>query len=226
MITFDFCKFGCYVDPDGEGCSDFKTRRHFSGSATFKAKAAAQERERCYLDPDFEPVKSPLGSPRASVTSVTSGASTLSTQSGGKDSSKQRYEITKAGLAKFAKRLTSKDKSSNNKLSETVIQKVFAISCRPSGIVASDADCCAVWLGFEYWRRHGCLQMYSAFVEGGILNNRQATSPFVRLREEEDMWKPSDYPQGVLPQNWGENESNRTVTCMVLKATDNDRRTI
>ncbi|GBM89623.1 hypothetical protein AVEN_256037-1 [Araneus ventricosus] len=69
-----------------------------------------------YLDPDFEPVKSPLGSPRASVTSVTSCTSTLSTQSGGKDSSKQRYEITKAGLAKFAKRLTSKDKSSNNKV--------------------------------------------------------------------------------------------------------------
>ncbi|GBO29919.1 hypothetical protein AVEN_274533-1 [Araneus ventricosus] len=43
-----------------------------------------------YLDPDFEPVKSPLGSPRASVTSVTSCTSTLSTQSGGKDSSKQR----------------------------------------------------------------------------------------------------------------------------------------
>ncbi|GFS68517.1 uncharacterized protein TNCV_4584431 [Trichonephila clavipes] len=29
---------------------------------------------------------------------------------------------------------------------------------------------------------------------------------------------------GVLPQNWGGNEPNRTVTCMVLKATANDRR--
>ncbi|GFS48102.1 hypothetical protein TNIN_135141, partial [Trichonephila inaurata madagascariensis] len=63
------------VDPDGQGCSDFKTRRHFSGSATLKAKAAAQERESTFT-----------------------------------------YEITKAGLAKFAKRLTSKDKSSNNKV--------------------------------------------------------------------------------------------------------------
>ncbi|GFV37302.1 protein Abitram [Trichonephila clavipes] len=31
-------------------------------------------------------------------------------------------------------------------------------------------------------------------------------------------------PPGVLPQNWGRNEPNRTVTCMVLKATANDRR--
>ncbi|GFY14423.1 uncharacterized protein TNCV_1314771 [Trichonephila clavipes] len=30
--------------------------------------------------------------------------------------------------------------------------------------------------------------------------------------------------QGFLSQNWGGNEPNRTVTCMVLKATDNDRR--
>ncbi|GFY18035.1 uncharacterized protein TNCV_3385261 [Trichonephila clavipes] len=31
-------------------------------------------------------------------------------------------------------------------------------------------------------------------------------------------------PPGILPQNWGGNEANRTYTCMVLKATDNDRR--
>ncbi|GFW08262.1 uncharacterized protein TNCV_1655771 [Trichonephila clavipes] len=34
----------------------------------------------------------------------------------------------------------------------------------------------------------------------------------------------SDHHQGVLPQNWGGNEPNRTVTCMVLKAKANDRR--
>ncbi|GFV39408.1 hypothetical protein TNCV_1231091 [Trichonephila clavipes] len=33
----------------------------------------------------------------------------------------------------------------------------------------------------------------------------------------------SDHSQGVLPQNWGGIKSNRTVTCMVLKATINDR---
>ncbi|GFT29125.1 hypothetical protein TNCV_3587381 [Trichonephila clavipes] len=32
-----------------------------------------------------------------------------------------------------------------------------------------------------------------------------------------------DYTQGTLPQNWGATEPNYTVTCMVLKATDNDR---
>ncbi|GFV50864.1 uncharacterized protein TNCV_3921571 [Trichonephila clavipes] len=31
-------------------------------------------------------------------------------------------------------------------------------------------------------------------------------------------------PPGDLPQNCGENEPNRTVTCMVLKATANGRR--
>ncbi|GFX42028.1 uncharacterized protein TNCV_353351 [Trichonephila clavipes] len=33
-----------------------------------------------------------------------------------------------------------------------------------------------------------------------------------------------DYLQGVLPQNWDEDELNRSVTCMVLKATANDGR--
>ncbi|GFY10200.1 uncharacterized protein TNCV_2628791 [Trichonephila clavipes] len=33
-------------------------------------------------------------------------------------------------------------------------------------------------------------------------------------------------PQGVLPLNWGETELNRSVTCMMLKATANDRRPI
>ncbi|GFX25645.1 uncharacterized protein TNCV_2082801 [Trichonephila clavipes] len=33
-----------------------------------------------------------------------------------------------------------------------------------------------------------------------------------------------DHPQSVLPLNWGGTETNRTVTCMVLKVTDNDRR--
>ncbi|GFY10584.1 hypothetical protein TNCV_2194051 [Trichonephila clavipes] len=34
----------------------------------------------------------------------------------------------------------------------------------------------------------------------------------------------SDHPQGVSPQNWGETESNRIVTCLVLKTTANNRR--
>ncbi|GFW83807.1 uncharacterized protein TNCV_669201 [Trichonephila clavipes] len=31
-------------------------------------------------------------------------------------------------------------------------------------------------------------------------------------------------PPGVFPQNWGGNEPKHTATCMVLKATANDRR--
>ncbi|GFX57949.1 uncharacterized protein TNCV_3069161 [Trichonephila clavipes] len=33
-----------------------------------------------------------------------------------------------------------------------------------------------------------------------------------------------DHPQGALPLIWGETELNRSVTCMVFKATPNDRR--
>ncbi|GFU27415.1 uncharacterized protein TNCV_3323281 [Trichonephila clavipes] len=37
------------------------------------------------------------------------------------------------------------------------------------------------------------------------------------------MWETPDHHQGVIPQkNWGGNEQNHTVTCMVLKAKAND----
>ncbi|GFV43643.1 uncharacterized protein TNCV_2679441 [Trichonephila clavipes] len=58
---------------------------------------------------------------------------------------------------------------------------------------------------------------------GGTLNSRRAASPLVRLVEGEERWEAPDTPQGVL-LNWGETELNRSVTCMVLKVTANDRR--
>ncbi|GFV31951.1 uncharacterized protein TNCV_3839761 [Trichonephila clavipes] len=68
--------------------------------------------------------------------------------------------------------------------------------------------------------------MYSDFTAGGTLNSCRAASPLVRLVEEEGRWKaPDPHPQDVLLLNWGGIELNRTVTCMVLKATANDRRT-
>ncbi|GFU23253.1 uncharacterized protein TNCV_2559541 [Trichonephila clavipes] len=60
--------------------------------------------------------------------------------------------------------------------------------------------------------RHGCTS-----------NNHTATSPLVRFVEEK--WEVFDDIQGVLPQNWDGTEPNRTVTCIVLKAMANDRRT-
>ncbi|GFU88748.1 uncharacterized protein TNCV_4444251 [Trichonephila clavipes] len=59
---------------------------------------------------------------------------------------------------------------------------------------------------------------------GGTLNSHRATSHLVRLVEGEERWESPDHPQGVLPQNWGETELNRSVTCMVLKAAVNDMR--
>ncbi|GFV24660.1 uncharacterized protein TNCV_3339761 [Trichonephila clavipes] len=55
---------------------------------------------------------------------------------------------------------------------------------------------------------------------GGTLNSRRATSPLVRLV---DRWDASDHPQGVILLIWGGIELNRTVTCLVLKGTANDR---
>ncbi|GFY08054.1 putative transposable element [Trichonephila clavipes] len=50
-----------------------------------------------------------------------------------------------------------------------------------------------------------------------IFKIRRAASPLVR-------WDTPDHPQSDLPLNWGETELNRSVTCMGLKATTNDRR--
>ncbi|GFW08117.1 uncharacterized protein TNCV_2978841 [Trichonephila clavipes] len=61
---------------------------------------------------------------------------------------------------------------------------------------------------------------------GGTLNSRRATNPLVRLMEGKETWEALDYPQGVQPQNWRGNEPKRTDTCMVLKATTNNRSTI
>ncbi|GFS79318.1 uncharacterized protein TNCV_4409681 [Trichonephila clavipes] len=56
------------------------------------------------------------------------------------------------------------------------------------------------------------------------LNSRRVASPLVRLVEGEERWEAPDHPEGVIPLNWGETELNRSVPCMVLKATANDRR--
>ncbi|GFW28853.1 uncharacterized protein TNCV_201761 [Trichonephila clavipes] len=59
---------------------------------------------------------------------------------------------------------------------------------------------------------------------GATLNSRRAASPLVWLVEGEERWKASDHSQSVLPLNWGGIDPNRSVTCMVVKATANDRR--
>ncbi|GFY04996.1 uncharacterized protein TNCV_561281 [Trichonephila clavipes] len=68
--------------------------------------------------------------------------------------------------------------------------------------------------------------MYVPSRHMGPLNSRQAASPLVRLVEGEKRWEAFVYPQSVLPLNWNGTEPNRTVTCMELKASANDRRHI
>ncbi|GFV68264.1 uncharacterized protein TNCV_1875461 [Trichonephila clavipes] len=62
---------------------------------------------------------------------------------------------------------------------------------------------------------------------GDTLNSRRAENPLVRLVGGKERWRERegpDYPQCDLPQNWGGKGLNCTVICMVLKATDNDKR--
>ncbi|GFV91217.1 uncharacterized protein TNCV_897381 [Trichonephila clavipes] len=54
---------------------------------------------------------------------------------------------------------------------------------------------------------------------GSTLNSRRAANPLVRLVEGEERWEAPDHPQGVLTQKWGETKLNRSITCMVIKAT-------
>ncbi|GFX07258.1 uncharacterized protein TNCV_2972351 [Trichonephila clavipes] len=58
---------------------------------------------------------------------------------------------------------------------------------------------------------------------GDILNSRRATQPLMKLVEGEERWKASNHLQGVLPQNRGGTEQNRTVICMALKAKANGK---
>ncbi|GFW96961.1 uncharacterized protein TNCV_4801741 [Trichonephila clavipes] len=57
----------------------------------------------------------------------------------------------------------------------------------------------------------------------GTLNSRRAAIPILNLVEGEERWEVPDYPQGVLLQNRGGIEPNRTVIYIVLKTTVNDR---
>ncbi|GFX46868.1 hypothetical protein TNCV_4040141 [Trichonephila clavipes] len=85
------------------------------------------------------------------------------------------------------------------------------------------------YLGSEINNRNDCateikkrITMTNRCLNG--VRNCRAASLLVRSEEGEERWEAPDLPQSVLPQNWGGTEPKRTVTCMMLKATDNDRR--
>ncbi|GFX27977.1 hypothetical protein TNCV_773611 [Trichonephila clavipes] len=59
--------------------------------------------------------------------------------------------------------------------------------------------------------------------DGSTLNSRFTASPLVRLVEGDEKFEASDSLQDVLPQNRGGIEPNLTNTCVVLKATANDK---
>ncbi|GFX66839.1 uncharacterized protein TNCV_3049371 [Trichonephila clavipes] len=86
--------------------------------------------------------------------------------------------------------------------------------------VVNDAGSCAVGTGFESRRRHDVCKCIVPARHGGTLNSRRALSPLVRLVEGGTR---GDHTQSVLSLNWGAIEPNRSVPCMVLKATVNDR---
>ncbi|GFU66132.1 transposable element Tc3 transposase [Trichonephila clavipes] len=76
----------------------------------------------------------------------------------------------------------------------------------------------------ETWNRLSPQLIHHLIATGGTLSSCRSVSPLMRLVEGEERWKAPEHPQGVLPQNWGKIEQNRTVTCMELKDKANDRR--
>ncbi|GFU95801.1 uncharacterized protein TNCV_4903931 [Trichonephila clavipes] len=94
---------------------------------------------------------------------------------------------------------------------------------RPFDVVVSDADFYALGLGSNPIEDMDVCKCIVHSRHGVTLNSRRASSPLVRLVEGKERWEAPVQPQGILPQNWDETEINHSVTCMVLKATANDR---
>ncbi|GFU07832.1 hypothetical protein TNCV_3551531 [Trichonephila clavipes] len=55
--------------------------------------------------------------------------------------------------------------------------------------LASNADYCAIRLGFESQRRHECGKCIVPLRHGDTVNSHQAASPLVRLMEGEERWQ-------------------------------------
>ncbi|GFW26615.1 hypothetical protein TNCV_2850051 [Trichonephila clavipes] len=82
---------------------------------------------------------------------------------------------------------------------------------RSSSIVVSDADYCAVGIGFESRRKHVCLLMLEPLRHKGTLNSRRAWY-WARIRDKASH-DPIPLPLGYRGH------------CMMLKGMANDRRT-
>ncbi|GFV34366.1 hypothetical protein TNCV_4023811 [Trichonephila clavipes] len=69
------------------------------------------------------------------------------------------------------------------------------------------------------------MQNWRVVLDVGIAATPSSRESSLEVGGREKRWEVSDHPQGVLPQNRVETELNNAATCMVLKATDIDRRT-
>ncbi|GFT27614.1 uncharacterized protein TNCV_3569951 [Trichonephila clavipes] len=107
-----------------------------------------------------------------------------------------------------------------NKLGIICDIKILQKYCNhPPGIVVSDADCCAVELGSNPGEGKVVCKYIVLSRHGGTPDCRRAASLLGRLVEGDERSEIPDHPHGVLSQNWGGIEPNRTVTCIVFKAT-------
>ncbi|GFW76010.1 uncharacterized protein TNCV_351951 [Trichonephila clavipes] len=83
-----------------------------------------------------------------------------------------------------------------------------------------------VFIGFLYLRSTATVNTREQQGKYGTVEarvDRRTASHLVRLVEGEERWEACEH-QGVYPQNCEETELNCSVTCIVLKATVNDRR--
>ncbi|GFW00739.1 hypothetical protein TNCV_2305121 [Trichonephila clavipes] len=65
-----------------------------------------------------------------------------------------------------------------------------------------------------------------AFAAWGYSKKPSSHKSSREVGRREERWEAPNRPQGVLPHNWDGNEPKPTITCMVLKATTNDGRTM
>ncbi|GFX51814.1 hypothetical protein TNCV_5015161 [Trichonephila clavipes] len=86
---------------------------------------------------------------------------------------------------------------------------------------STDLACIAALHGGSLVGTSNPFRYYTTGYRGLPLTLRAKNILFVRLVDGEE--RPLTLPQGILPQNWGRTELNRTFTCRVFKAASNDR---
>ncbi|GFU48573.1 hypothetical protein TNCV_1439471 [Trichonephila clavipes] len=86
---------------------------------------------------------------------------------------------------------------------------LLCLKSRPTGIVISDADCCAVESRFGSWKRKDmdickCIVLLR---HGVTINSSLAASPLTWLLDGKERWEALEPPPGCSPSKLGWNQA-------------------